>query len=131
MKTMQLMRKTVLLSALTFAMVLISINESLAQTDYDPTGTWAYTVDMPDTQLKGEMVISRAENGIFNVLIKSSVYGNIELEDVTFKEMVLKGNAEIDGGNIEFEFNFDGDDIEGAVYTPDGTLSMAAERKKN
>lgn len=131
MKTMQLIRKTVLLSAIAFTMVLVSINQSLAQTDYDPTGTWSYTVDMPDTQLKGEMVITKAEDGTYEVLIKSSVYGNIELEDVTFKEMVLEGNAEIDGGNIEFEFKFDGDDIEGAVYTPDGTLSMTAERKKN
>lgn len=131
MKTMQLIRKTILLSAITLVMVLVSMNQSVAQTDYDPTGTWAYTVSMPDTQLKGDMVITKAEDGTYEVLIKSSVYGNIELKDVTFKEMVLEGNAEIDGGNIEFEFKFDGDDIEGAVYTPDGTLSMTAERKKN
>lgn len=129
MKTIQTLKKTMLMSIMAFACILLSVNQSQAQTAYDPTGTWAYTVPSPEGDLTGDMIISRAEDGTLEVLIKSSVYGNIVLEDVTFEEMVLEGNADIDGGNIEFEFKFDGDDIEGAIYTPDGTLEMTAERK--
>jgi len=130
MKAIQLFKKTMLMGTLAFVFTILSVNQSQAQAAYDPTGTWTYSVATPEGNLTGEMVISKAEDGTLEVLIKSSVYGNIELGDVTFKEMVLEGSADIDGGNIEFEFKFDADDIEGSVYTPDGTLSMTAERKK-
>lgn len=130
MKTIQILKKSMALSVLAFLFSVLSVNQAHAQEVYDPAGTWAYTVSLPDGDLTGDMIISRAEDGTLEVTIKSSVYGTIELEDVVFSEMVLEGNADIDGGNIEFEFKFDGDDCEGAVYTPDGTLEMTAERKK-
>lgn len=130
MKTMQFFKKTMLLSAMALAFTILSVNQSWAQEAYDPTGTWAYTVPSPEGDLTGDMIISRAEDGTLEVTIKSSVYGTIELEDIVFEEMILEGNADINGDSIEFEFKFDGDDIEGAVYTPDGTLEMTAERKK-
>lgn len=130
MKTMQFFKKTMLLSAMALAFTILSVNQSWAQEAYDPTGTWAYTVPSPEGDLTGDMIISRAEDGTLEVTIKSSVYGTIELEDIVFEEMILEGSADINGDSIEFEFKFDGDDIEGAVYTPDGTLEMTAERKK-
>ena len=130
MKTMQFFKKSMLLSTLAFVFTILSSNQSMAQAAYDPTGTWTYAVSTPEGDLTGEMMISKNEDGTLAVLIKSSVYGDIQLEDITFKEMVLEGAADINGDSIEFEFKFDGDDIEGAVYTPDGTLEMSAERKK-
>lgn len=130
MKTIQFFKKSMLLSAMALAFTIISINQSMAQQAYDPTGTWSYTVPSPEGDLTGDMIISRAEDGTLEVTIKSSVYGTIELEDIVFEEMVLEGNADINGDSIEFEFKFDGDDLEGAVYTPDGTMEMTAERKK-
>ncbi|NVK83773.1 MAG: hypothetical protein HWE21_05595 [Cytophagia bacterium] len=130
MKTIQFFKKSMLLSAIALAFTILSINQSMAQQAYDPTGTWSYTVPSPEGDLTGDMIISRAEDGTLEVTIKSSVYGTIELEDIVFEEMVLEGNADINGDSIEFEFKFDGDDLEGAVYTPDGTLEMTAERKK-
>lgn len=130
MKTMQFFKKTMLLSALALAFTILSVNQSAALEAYDPTGTWAYKVPSPEGDLTGDMIISRAEDGTLEVTIKSSVYGTIELEDITFEEMILEGTADIDGDSIKFEFKFDGDDIEGAVHTPDGTLEMTAERKK-
>lgn len=130
MKTMQTLKKSMMLSALALLFTVFSVNQSVAQEAYDPTGTWEYEVSMPEGDLTGDMIISRAEDGTLEVSIKSDVYGTIELEDVVFDDMILEGSAEIDGGNIEFEFKFDGDDCEGAVYTPDGTLEMTAERKK-
>ncbi|NVJ48523.1 MAG: hypothetical protein HWE07_15415 [Cytophagia bacterium] len=130
MKTIQFFKKSMLLSAMALAFTILSINQSMAQQAYDPTGTWSYTVPSPEGDLTGDMIISRAEDGTLEVTIKSSVYGTIELEDIVFEEMVLEGNADINGDSIEFEFKFDGDDLEGAVYTPDGTMEMTAERKK-
>lgn len=129
MKTIQFFKRSMTFSMLAFLLTVLSVNQAKAQKAYDPVGTWEYEVSMPDGDLTGEMVISRAEDGILEVTIQSSVYGTIELEDVVFDDMILEGNTEIDGGNIEFEFKFDGDDCEGAVYTPDGTLEMTAQRK--
>lgn len=130
MKTIQFFKKSMLLSAMALAFTILSINQSMAQQAYDPTGTWSYTVPSPEGDLTGDMIISRVEDGTLEVTIKSSVYGTIELEDIVFEEMILEGNADINGDSIEFEFKFDGDDLEGAVYTPDGTMEMTAERKK-
>ena len=108
---------------------LFTASKAVAQ-EYDPTGVWNYEVEMPEGTLTGEMTITKTDKG-YEVVIKSDVYGTLELEDVTFKEMVLTGVTEVDGGDVDFEFQFDGDVIEGIIGTDDGELSMTAKRKKD
>lgn len=116
--------------ALTLVLALFSVNQATAQTaNYDPSGTWLYEVDIPDAKLTGELTISKSDKG-YGAVIKSDVYGTIELGEVTFENMVLKGSSQVDGGKVEFEWKFDGDQLKGSVYTLDGTLSMTAKKKK-
>ncbi|HEY9116684.1 MAG TPA: hypothetical protein VIN11_02595 [Roseivirga sp.] len=129
MKTMQFLRRTGLFSAMVMMFALFTANKAVAQ-EYDPTGVWIYEVEMPEGTLTGEMTITKTDKG-YEVVIKSDVYGTLELEDVTFKEMVLTGVTEVDGGDVDFEFQFDGDVIEGIIGTDDGELSMTAKRKKD
>lgn len=97
------------------------------QNAYDPTGTWNYEVETPDGNLTGEMTIKKVD-GEFEVKIESDVYGTLELEDITFEKMVMEASIEIEGDQIEFEWEFDGDSMEGTVYSGEDELAMTAER---
>ncbi len=111
----------VLLSATSAAPLLV---DSKA---YDPSGDWTYEVAMPDGTLTGDMKIAKAD-GEYEVTIESNVYGTLELEDVNMEDMTMEANIEIEGDIIDFEFEFDGDSMEGTIYTPDGEIDMTAER---
>lgn len=101
---------------------------------YDPSGVWDYTVPSDEGDLTGEMTISK-EDDEWQITIESDVYGTLELEEVSLvenedKEVFMDGNVEVEGDVINFEFEFDGDSLEGIVGTPDGDMEMTAERQK-
>ena len=111
----------VLLSATSAAPLLTKENA------YDPSGSWTYEVSMPEGTLTGDMEIKKVEDE-YEVSIETDQFGTLELEDVTLEENIMEGNVEIDGAIIDFEFEFDGDSMEGTVMTPDGNIDMTAER---
>lgn len=114
------------LFVLSFSLLSMSNVESKL---LDPVGEWIYEVSMPDgNSLSGEMKIAKVE-GSYEVTIYSDVYGTMELDDVTMAESTLEANYEMEGDLIEFVMEFDGDEMEGLVYTPDGEIEMTAERK--
>lgn len=101
----------------------------LASLAYDPSGEWTYEVSMPDgSSLTGDMKVAK-EDGEYSVTIYSDVYGTMNLNDVTMDENTIEATFEMEGDVIEFEMNFDGDYMEGYVYTPDGEIEMTAEKK--
>jgi hypothetical protein len=97
---------------------------------YSPVGTWNYEAQSPDGTLKDVMTITLNAEGIYEVTIKSQVYGTLELHDVEFDKMVMTGNVEIEGQSIEFEMKFDGESMEGLVYAGEDELVIKAERQK-
>jgi hypothetical protein len=110
--------------------------DSLAQnsvqnvSQYSPVGTWNYEAQSPDGTLKDVMTITLNAEGIYEVTIKSQVYGTLELDDVEFDKMVMTGNVDIEGQSIEFEMKFDGESMEGIVYAGEDELVIKAERQK-
>lgn len=130
MKTTQLIKKSMLLWTMALLLSMFSLNQATAQTaNYDPSGTWLYEVEMPDTKLTGELTITKTKEG-YEVVIKSNVYGTLELEDITFEKMILKGSSDVEGGAVGFEWKFEGDQLKGTVDTEEGVLSMTAKKKK-
>ena len=112
----------------------VTNNDLIEVRAYDPSGIWDYTVPTDEGDLIGEMTITKEENE-WQIKIESDVYGTLELVDVTFeetkdKEIFMGGNVEIEGDVIDFEFEFDGDTLEGIIGTPDGDLDISAERQK-
>jgi len=111
-------------------LVAVSLNaEEWAQTKYDPTGTWDYEVETPDGNVTGEMIVAM-EDGEYTVTIKSDIYGDMTLEDITFEKNVMEGTISVEGQSMEMEMKFDGDEMEGAVYTGEDELAITAERQK-
>ncbi|PIQ47105.1 MAG: hypothetical protein COW03_16845 [Cytophagales bacterium CG12_big_fil_rev_8_21_14_0_65_40_12] len=97
---------------------------------YSPVGTWNYEAETAEGTLKDVMTIALNAEGVYEVTIKSQVYGTLELDDVEFEKMVMTGNVEIEGESIEFEMKFDGESMEGIVYAGEDELVIKAERQK-
>lgn len=96
---------------------------------YSPVGTWDYEAQTPDGNLKDVMTITLNAEGVYEVTIKSQVYGTLELDDVSFEKMVMTGTVEIEGTSIDFEMKFEGDSMEGFIYTGEDELNITAERR--
>ncbi|MFT7149753.1 MAG: hypothetical protein ACI82Q_001613 [Nonlabens sp.] len=62
--------------------------------------------------------------------MKSATYGNLSVSDITFEKMVMEGEIAVEGQSMSIEFEFDGDEMEGAVYTGEEALAITAERQK-
>ncbi|MFT6828101.1 MAG: hypothetical protein ACI9Z3_000920 [Roseivirga sp.] len=105
-------------------------NSAQNLSQYSPAGTWNYEAQTPDGTLKDVMTITLNAEGVYEVSIKSQIYGTLVLDDVVFEKMVMTGNVEIEGETIEFEMKFDGESMEGIVYTGEDELVIKAERQK-
>jgi hypothetical protein len=101
-----------------------------ADSQYNPSGTWDYEAQTPDGNLKDVMTITLNAEGVYEVSIKSQIYGALELDDVAFEKMIMTSNVDIEGLSIEFEMKFDGESMEGIVYTGEDELVIKAERRK-
>ena len=97
---------------------------------YDPNGVWDWTVSTDEGDMTGEMTISQNEDKEFEVSIETDQFGTIECDEVSLEGTTMEATAEVEGDIIEFEFEFDGDEMEGVVGTPDGDLPIEAERRK-
>lgn len=123
---MKKIKNTLALVAITLFLTAFTTNVA---TQYDPSGVWTYEVESPDGTLTGDMTISKSE-GNYEVSIETQAYGTIELEEVSLDKTTLEGSAEVNGGPVDFEFEFDGDSMEGSVYVGESEMPITAERKK-
>lgn len=117
-----------ILSLMMVTFILFSFTP-ITQKAYDPSGVWDWEVETDEGTLTGEMTISKEEEE-YEVVIESDIYGTMEMEDVTFEKNIMEGTVEVDGDQVEFEWEFDGDTMEGAAYLGEDELAMSAERQK-
>ncbi|MFY0594484.1 hypothetical protein [Roseivirga sp.] len=138
MKRFTTTSKTAILAFLFLAAIAFPAKQSVSQTSdlginiqdkYSPVGTWEYKVSTPDGDLTDEMTISKDEDGDWQVSIESDVYGTLNLEDITFEKNVMEASVDLNGDSVAFEFEFDGDSMEGMVYAGEDELTISAERK--
>jgi hypothetical protein len=122
---------------LVLSLLIISISAfDMKTTDssaYDPSGVWDYSVPTEEGDITGEMTIAM-EDDEWQITIETVMYGTLELENVileeTKEEILMDGNVDVEGNDITFDFEFDGDSVEGIVGTPDGDMDLTAERQK-
>lgn len=130
MKNLSTTTKSIAIVILFLTALAFPVKEGLSQTKYSPVGTWDYEVETPDGNLTDVMVIKLDDEGEFEVSIESDVYGTLELSDVTFEKMLMEGEIEVEGASMSVEFEFDGDSMEGVVYTGEEELIITAEKQK-
>ena len=122
------MKKTINIKR-SFALLAMTLLFVAAAPALDPVGVWDYEVTTPDGDVTGEMTITKTDDG-YAVVIESDMYGKMELEDVTMEENVMEASFELDGMLLDFEFEFDGDELEGVVYAGEDELSFTATKQK-
>lgn len=130
MKSLSTTTKSIAIAILFLTVLVFPIKEGFSQTKYSPVGTWDYEVETPDATLTDVMVIKLDEEGEFEVRIESQVYGTLELSNITFEKMIMEGEIEVEGASMSVEFEFDGDSMEGVVYTGEEELPITAEKQK-
>ncbi len=112
-----------------FALLAMTLFLVAAAPVMDPVGVWDYEVESPDGNVTGEMTITKTD-GEYEVVIESDMYGKMELEDVAMEKDVMSATYELDGLPLEFEFSFDGDEMEGVVYANGDELPLTATKQK-
>ena len=94
---------------------------------YNPVGVWEYSVDAPDGTNYGTMRITGAD-GIYEVVLETDQFGEIELYDLEIIETVLTAKFDVGGITADIEGDFDGDNFSGAVYLGDDAFPLEAKR---
>ncbi len=130
MKGIVNLKNLLLMLTLVFFATGFTLKNSESVKFYDPVGVWDWTVSTDEGDMTGEMTISQNEDKEFELSIETDQFGTIECDDVTLDGNTMEATAEVEGDIIEFEFEFDGDTMEGFVATPDGDLPIEAERRK-
>lgn len=130
MKNLTTTTKSIAVAILFLTALAFPVKESISQTKYSPVGTWDYEVETPDGTLTDEMVVKLDEEGEYEVSIESDVYGTLELSEISFEKMLMEGEISVEGASMSVEFKFDGDSMEGIVYTGEEELAITAERQK-
>jgi len=114
---------------LIFFIATILLTSMQTATVLNPVGIWDYEVPTEQGTLEGEMTITK-DDGKYDISIETTAYGTLELAEIKISGNDLTANVELEGATIEFEFEFDGDSMEGTVSTPDGKLEITAKRRK-
>jgi hypothetical protein len=110
-------------------MVTVGLTSMKTVTDYDPSGTWDYEVEMAEGTMSDELTISK-DGDTYEVSIETTQFGTLELTNVKLNGNDLSADVDMQGATIEFKFEFDGDAMKGTVNTPDGEIEMTAKRRK-
>lgn len=121
--------KNKLVLVVMLVMVTVGLTSMKPATIYDPSGTWDYEVETPDGTMSDKLTINK-EDGKYEISIETTQYGTLELGDIVLSDTELSANVDMQGAIIEFEFEFDGDSMDGKITTPDGDLTMSAKRRK-
>lgn len=121
--------KSKLVIGVMLIMVTIGLTSMKTATDYDPSGTWDYEVEMAEGTMSDEITISKDDDK-YEVSIETTQFGTLELDNIELSGNDLSADIDMQGATIEFKFEFDGDSMKGTVSTPDGELEMTAKRRK-
>lgn len=116
-----------LIVTLLFSVVLtasISMSDGLV-------GSWAFSVEqtMPEYS-KGKLVFENAEDEGFNGKIVFETGRTITMSSVDVEADTVTFKAYVDGGLVTTVCTLEGNELNGSVITPDGSLPFSATREE-
>lgn len=95
---------------------------------YDPTGTWEYTVEIPDGGFGGTLVVT-GNPGAYAVTLETDEFGALETTEVSMDGQTMTGYIEVMMGNYaDIECTFDGETFTGLVYLGEDAFPMEGKR---
>ena len=129
MKQSKFLKNKLVLGVLLLMITVGLTSMTPATDDYDPSGIWDYEVETPQGSISDKLTISK-DGDDYSVSVDTAQYGTLELENIELDDTTLSADFDMEGNVIDFEFEFDGDSMEGTVGTPDGEMDITAERRK-
>ena len=91
-------------------------------------GEWDYAVEELPVDIDGTFVISNEDGVLKGTLI--TPMGEVEIDEITIEEGVLKASFDAEGNFVELEGTFEGDSYNGALYVQDSEFPMKMTKKK-
>jgi hypothetical protein len=91
-------------------------------------GEWDYQVLELPVDIDGTFVISK-EEGVLKATMVNPM-GEMQLEEITIVENVLKSEFEVEGNFIELEGTFDGNAYSGFLFVQGGEFEMNMTKKE-
>ena len=91
-------------------------------------GEWDYVVEDLPVDIDGTFVLSKAE-GVLKAKMVNPM-GELEIEDITIEEGVLKSEFEVEGNFIELEGSFNENAYDGFLFVQGGEFRMKMTKKQ-
>jgi len=123
------MKKLIIL----YIMVILiagSFNASAKVRPKDVVGDWKYQAPTaPYGFEKGTFTFSEKDGKLVGALILTDG-SKMDLEGVKLEKDVLTFSLYVEGGYVMANFKIDGDSLSGAVSSPQGDISVTAQKEK-
>ena len=91
-------------------------------------GNWDYAVQDLPVDIDGTFVISKVE-GVLKATMVNPM-GEMEIEDITIVEGVLKAEFDVEGNFIELEGTFEGNSYNGGLFVQGGEFPMTMKKQE-
>jgi len=91
-------------------------------------GNWDYVVEELPVDIDGTFAITK-EEGVLKAKMINPM-GEMELEEITIEEGVLKSEFEAEGNFIELEGTFEGDSYSGFLFVQGGEFPMKMKKQQ-
>jgi len=123
------MKRLIILS-LFVAMFAGVVNAAVSQSNKEIIGEWKYEVPAaPYGYEKGVLVLSEKEGKLAGEVKFADGY-KIELKNITYAESVFKCGLYVDYEYVSINAKVDGNNMKGAVKTPEGEMPLTASKAK-
>jgi hypothetical protein len=112
-------------------MLIASVSTTLsAQKKVNPVGTWTYQADQaPYEYNSGEIVIAK-DGKDYTVKIVLGEYYELKASSVTYEKNELSFRIYVEGESVSVKGTVGKETIEGTASYSEGTIPIAAKRKK-
>lgn len=113
--------------AIFFVVILCGFSTT---TEENLEGTWNYECkEAPYEYQKGKLIFSKGDEGL-KASIKLSSGGQLDVEEFTLEDNKFSMIFYIDYEKITFNGTFKNDQLEGKVSSPEGILTVTAQKVK-
>ena len=91
-------------------------------------GSWEYVVEELPVDIDGTLVITELEGVLKGTLVNPM--GEMDLDDISIEEDVMKAEIDADGTLVELEGKFTGNSYEGFLFAQGGEFVMKMTKQE-
>ncbi|WP_319480454.1 hypothetical protein [uncultured Draconibacterium sp.] len=122
--------KKLILIIFVFALTANFVNATERPSNKDIVGEWKYDApNAPYGYNVGNFVFEEQE-GNLKGYVKFEGNNKVDLQNITYKDDVLKFGLYVDYDYVSLKINVEGEEMKGIVNTPEGEMPITAKKVK-